>query len=342
MTDQPPPPPGRYPPPGGGYPPSPGGYPPPPQQGGYPPPPRQGGYPPPPSPGGYPPPPRQGGYPPPPPPGGYPPPPQQGGYPPPPGYGGYSAQQQQQFNIGDGFSWAWSKFTNNAVPLIVSTLIYGVIVGVLYAIVYGLAFALAPDSVSNYSSDGGGFEYSTSASLGMASLLVVIIGGLLLFVVVAAIQSAYIGGVLDIANGQQVTIGSFFKPRSIGNVIIATLIIGVLTAIGYALCIVPGLAVAILTFFAVIAVIDRNLSGVDGIKASYEVVKANFVPVLLTWLCLAAIAVVGILVCFVGLFVAIPVGILLQVYAWRRLSGGDVAALNPQPLPPQQFGPPQQ
>jgi hypothetical protein len=40
------------------------------------------------------------------------------------------------------------------------------------------------------------------------------------------------------------------------------------------------------------------------------------------------------------------VAILLQVYAWRRLSGGDVAALNPQPLPPQpppqQFGPPQQ
>ena len=319
MTDQPPPP------PGGGYPPPPGGYPPPPQQ---------GGYPPPPSPGGYPPPPQQGGYPP-PPPGGVPA----------PGYGGYGTQQPE-FNIGEGFSWAWKKFTDNAVPLIVSTLIYGAIVGVLYGIIYGLAFALAPDSVSTYDSYGGGFEYSTSASFGVASLLVLIVGGLLLFVVIAAIQSAYIGGVLDIANGQQVTIGSFFKPRSIGNVIIATLIMGILTSIGYVLCVVPGLAVAILTFFAVIAVIDRNLSGIDGIKASYEVVKANFVQVLLVWLSAAAIATVGALVCLVGLFVAIPVATLLQVYAWRRLSGGDVAALNPQPLPPQQppqqFGPPQQ
>ena len=36
---------------------------------------------------------------------------------------------------------------------------------------------------------------------------------------------------------------------------------------------------------------------------------------------------------------------LLQVYAWRQLSGGQIAPLNPQPLPPQpppQFSPPPQ
>jgi uncharacterized membrane protein len=337
MTDQPPPPPpGNYPPPGG-YPP------PPPPQGGYPPPPpQQGGYPPPPQQGGYPPPPQQGGYPPPPPQrGGYPQPPA-GGVPPgaAPRYGGYRAPQQ--FDIGAGFSWAWNKFTNNAVPLIVASVIYGVIVGVLYGIIYGLAFALAPDSVSTYDSYGGGFQYSTSAAFGAGSMLVLVVGGILLFVVIAAIQSAYIGGVLDIANGQQVSIGSFFKPRSIGNVILASLIMGVLASIGYVLCVIPGLAVAILTFFGVIAVIDRNVSAVDGLKASYEVVKANFVQVLLVWLATAAIATVGVLVCFVGLFVAIPVATLLQVYAWRRLSGGDVAALDAQSQPPQQYGPPQQ
>jgi uncharacterized membrane protein len=230
------------------------------------------------------------------------------------------------------------------VPLIVSTLIYGAIVGVLYGIMYGLGFALAPESVSTYNSSDGGFEYSTDASLGIASLLVFIVGGIVLFLVVAAIQSAYIGGVLDIADGRPVTIGSFFKPRSIVNVIIATVLMGILTSIGYVLCVIPGLAVAILTFFAIIALIDRNLSAIDGLKTSYELVKANFVQVLLVWLSLAAIATVGALVCLVGLIVAIPVATLLQVYAWRRLSGGEVAALNPQPLPPQpqQFGPPQQ
>ena len=351
MTDQPPPPPGGYPPPpppppGGGYQPPPpppgGGYqpPPPPPGGGYQPPPPPGGYPPPPPPGGgheppppgsYPPPP--GGYPPPPPPGGGYAPPPGGGYAPPPGYGA-----AQQFSIGDGLSWAWNQFTTNAVPLLVATVVYGVIIGVIYGIVYGLAFALAPDSVTSYNSYGGGFDYQSSTSFGAGSIAVMVIGGIILFIVVAAIQSAYIAGLLDIANGQQVSIGSFFKPRSIGNVILATVIIGVLTSIGYALCVLPGVAVAIFTMFAIVALLDRNLSAIDSIKASFEIAKANFVQVLLTWLVIAAIGIVGALVCGVGLLVAVPVAALLEVFAYRRLSGGQVA-LNPQPLPP---GPPPQ
>jgi uncharacterized membrane protein len=245
-----------------------------------------------------------------------------------PGYGG-----APQFNIGEGVSWAWSQFKANAVPLLVATVVYGVIVGVIYGIVYGLAFALAPDSVTTYNSYGGGFDYQTSASFGIGSIAVMVIGGIILFIVVAAIQSAYISSLLDIANGQQVSVGSFFKPRSIGNVILATVIIGVLTSIGYALCVLPGLAVAIFTIFAIVALLDRNLSAIDSIKASYEIVKANFVQVLLTWLVLAAIGIVGALLCGIGLLVAVPVAALLEVYAYRRLSGGQVA-LNPQPLPP--------
>jgi uncharacterized membrane protein len=344
MTDQPPPYGGSQPPPPGNYPPPPpGGYPPPPSQGGYPPPPSQGGYPPPPSQGGYPPPP-QGGYPPPPGPGGYPPPggyPQQGGYPP-AGYGG--GVGQQQFSVGEAFSWAWNKFTKNAVPLIVSTLIYGLIIGVLAGIVFGLAMALAPDPVTTYDSSEYGFEYSTSASFGAASIFVFILGGIVLFAVAGAIQSAYYSGVLDIANGRDVTIGSFFKPRNVGNVIVATLIIGIAASIGSA-CFVLGVAVALFTMFAVIAVLDRDMSAIDAIKASFDVAKNNFVQVLLTFLVLVAVYAVGFLLCGIGLFVAFPLMALIEVYAWRRLTGGQVAELNPQPLPPgpqPQTGPPQQ
>src|SRR3954468_4134581 len=328
MTDQPPPPPGGYQPP-----PPPGGYPPPPPPSGYPPPPHQGGYPPPPHQGGYPPPPHQGGYPPPP----------QGGYPPPEAGRGYGAQQQ--LSIGDAFSWAWNKFTNNAVPLIVSTLVYAVIVGVLYGIVYGLAFALAPDAVSSYDSYSGGFEYSASTSLGAASIAVLVVGGILLLVALAAIQSAYLVGVLDIANGQPVTIGSFFKPRQVGSVVIATLIIGIAGIIG-SLYFILGIVISIFTLFATVAIVDRGLSPIDGIKASIDITKANFVQVLLTWLVAGVTVIVGAIVCGVGLLVAVPVAALITVYAYRRLTGGQIAELNPQPLPPQpppqQFGPPQQ
>lgn len=313
------PPPGGYPPPGN-YPPPQGNYPPPPQ-GGYPPPP-QGGYPPPPQ-GGYPPPP-QGGYPPPPPPqGGYAPPPP-AGYPP-AGYPGGPAQ----YSVGDAFSWAWNKFSKNAAALIVPTLVYALIVGIVGGIVYGLAFALAPSGVTTYDSYDSGFSYEYSAGFGVASFIVLALGGLILLVLLAAISSAYISGILDIANGVPVTVGSFFKPRLIGPVIIATVLVGVATAIGNALCYLPGLIVSIFAFFTTVALLDRNLSAIDAIKASIDITKNNFVQVLITWLLFAVIIFVGSLLCGIGIIVAAPVAILFEVYAFRRLTGGQVAPLTP-------------
>jgi uncharacterized membrane protein len=232
-------------------------------------------------------------------------------------------------NIGEAFTWAWNKFSKNAVPLIVATLIYGVIVGVLYAIVYAVAMLLAPDPVTYYDSYGSGFSASYSAGFGAASIAVLALGGLVLFVVIGAIQSAYLGALLDIANSQPVAIGSFFKPRNVGSVVLAAVIVGVLTSIGYALCVLPGLVVAIFTIFTTILIVDRNLSPIDAIKASIDIVKANFVQVLLAWLIIGVITTVGAIVCGIGLIVALPVAALFLVYTYRKLSGGQLAPLTP-------------
>ena len=338
MTTPPSPPPGGgYPPPGqGGYPPhGQGGYPPP-GQGGYPPPPPPGGYPPPPPPpqqGGYPPPPQHGGYPPPPQQGGYPPPPPgapgypaPGGYPPagPPGYGG-----AQAFNVGEAFSWAWNKFSKNAAPLIVATLVYGLILVVLQVIINLLQSAVSP-GVSDYSSSGSGFSYSwSSTSMGIGGILVAIVGWFVSLIVGAAVQSGYLSGVLDIANGQQVSVGSFFRPRNIGQVIVAGLIVGIITTIGLFLCVIPGLLASIMLVFTVVALLDRNLSAVDAVKTSFDTSKANFGNAFLTWLVGVAIVFVGALLCGVGLLVAVPVAALFLVCAWRQISGGQVAPLTP-------------
>lgn len=236
--------------------------------------------------------------------------------------------------MGDAFSWAWNRFSSNAVALIVPTLVYSVIAGVLYAIVYFGAIALAPSTVTTYDSYGNGYEYSASASFGAASIAVLVVGFIVLLIVVAAMESAYLVGVLDIANGQPVTIGSFFKPRYVGAVILTTLIVGILTSIGYALCVIPGLAVSIFTLFATVAVVDRHMSAIDAIKHSVEITRAHFGQVLLAWLLTAIIAFIGSLVCGIGLLVALPVAALFLVYTYRTLGGGQLAGLNPQPLPP--------
>jgi uncharacterized membrane protein len=334
MTDQPPP--GNYPPPPqGGYPPPPppGGYPPPPPPGGYPPPP-QGGYPPPPPPGGYPPPPQQGGYPPhqggyPSAQGGYPPP--SGSYPPPQGFhqpqSGYPPSgfgPGGGYSVGEAFSWAWNKFSKNAVPLIVATLVYAVIVLVWQILTNVISAAVSPTDTTSYTSDSGSFAFSYSVN-SAAGIVVSIIGWIISLILTAAIQSAYLGGVLDIANGQQVSIGSFFRPRNIGAVVIAGLIVGVITSIGLFLCVIPGLIASIMLMFTTVSLIDRNLRPIDAIKTSFNISKTHFGSVFLAWLVMVVAIIIGAIICGVGLLVGVPIATLILVYTYRVLTGGQVA-----------------
>jgi uncharacterized membrane protein len=230
----------------------------------------------------------------------------------------------QGLNVGEAFSWAWNKFTKNAAALIVPALVYGIILAIIVGITYGLAFALAP--TQSYESYGYSVEYE--ASFGFMSFLAFGVGYIILIVVAAAIQSAYLGGLLDIADGQPVTIGSFFKPRNTVPVIIATLIIGVASAIG-SFCFILGLVIGIFTLFTTVIIVDRNVSPIDAIKQSIDIAKNNFVQVLLVWLVAGVIGVVGALVCGIGLIVAIPVAALFLVYSYRYLTNGQIAPLTP-------------
>jgi uncharacterized membrane protein len=206
----------------------------------------------------------------------------------------------------------------------VPAIVYGLIVAAISTIVLVLARLLALESPSAYDE----YNASVSYSFGLVSFVVLLIGGILLVILGGAIQSAYLGGLLDIANGRSVTVGTFFKPRNVAAVVIASLIIGVASFIGN-FVIVGSLIVALFTIFATVAVVDRNVAAIDGIKASFEITKDNFVQVLITYVIVALLITVGFLVCFIGLFVAVPVAGLYLVYAYRKLTDGQIAPLTP-------------
>ena len=311
-------------PPGGGQ--NPPGYPPPPGYGAPPPPPPGYGAPPPPP--GY-------GAPPPPPPGYGAPPPGYGAPPPQPGYGGApGGQPGQPFSIGEAFSWAWGKFTQNVAALVVSSLIYGVLFAVAYsAILFGGGMG---STTSTTNSDG----YTTATtSIGSGGLAVMIVGYVLIYAVGIFAQSAFLSGCLDIADGRPVTISSFFKPRNLGNVILAAIIVGILASIGSFLCIIPGLVVGIFAQFTVPFVIDRSQGAIEALKSSFSTVSSNFANALLAWLAQAAAVLVGAVLCGVGLLVGGPVAALILIYTYRKLSGGQVVPLE-QPPGGYQAGPP--
>jgi uncharacterized membrane protein len=82
--------------------------------------------------------------------------------------------------------------------------------------------------------------------------------------------------------------------------------------------------------FTSVALVERNLSAIDGIKASYELNKPRFGDAFLAFVVMIAITLVGALACVVGLLVAIPVAALFLVYTYRHFGGGVVAPTTQQ------------
>ena len=287
----------------GGYPPPPGSYPPP---GNYPPP--QGNYPPA---GGYPPP--QGNYPPPqghyPPPGGYPPPPgnypPQGGYPPPPGnyppgssqYGGFGAPTQ--LNVGEAIGYGWKKFSQNAgvwIAFVVAAALIQFVINVIF----------------------GGFDTNELSALS-------IIGAIVSVFVSILIQAAYVRGALHETDGNRPSFGSFFQFENIGAVVVASLLVSLMTVVGFILLIIPGFIVIFLTWWTLQFVIDRNEQPVDAIKSSFRAISSNVGPLLLLALALVGINILGAIPCGLGLLVTIPLTIIASTYAYRVTTGRGVA-----------------
>jgi uncharacterized membrane protein len=303
----------------GGYQPSPPGYGPQGQPSGYGAPPQQPGY------GQQPPPP---GY-------GQPPsPPGYGQPPPPPGYGQPPANYAQspgggiQFSAGDAFNWAWNKFTKNAAALIVPMLIYGLAMLVLVLL---MSFVLPAIGLAALGPGGSSGDSAGSAAAGAGFFGFLLSSALFSFVLFLAgfyIQGAFVSGCLEIADGRQVSISSFLRPpRNLGSVFLAALLIAIGTAVGYMLCFIPGIIFAFFSMFTIPFVVDRSLSPVDAIKASFTTVNKNLGSALLAYLIVVAVALVGNAVCVGGL-ISIPVSLLIMTYTYRRLSGGQVVPMT--------------
>jgi uncharacterized membrane protein len=301
---------------------------------GYGPPP--GSYAPPGPPPGSAPPPGYGAPPPPPPGYGAPPP---AGYPPPPGFGAYGdPAAAPQFDVTEAAKWSWGKFTQNPMALIVPVLIYVAVITV-FALIAGLLPMVFGDSTSStYTNSYGETTSGVDITYGPASIAVMVVGYVLTFIAAIYMHAGLTTGALDIADGKPVTIGSFFKPRNVGPVFLVALLVALGTVVGSILCIIPGIIFAFLTLFAIPFVVDRSLSPVESIKASIATTRANLVPALLSWLVQYAVVLVGELACGVGMIAAIPVAALIQVYTYRKLTGGQVVPLA-QPGPPAGYQP---
>ncbi|MGC4936193.1 hypothetical protein ACLQ3C_21220 [Gordonia sp. DT30] len=267
------------------------------------------------------------------------------GQPPPPGYGqqpGYGAPQSftpadaygaagpgapvggppQQLNIGEALSWAWAQFKANPGPMIVPGLIMFLLGGVIVA--FGFVISAASTTTKTVSNEYYSYETTTS-SIGAGSVILGIVLYLLIFLVIMYLSASMITGALRVADGQPVTVATFLKPDRLGPVVGTAIVVGLITAVGLVLCIIPGLIAIFLLQFSIFFVIDRRLSLGAAMSASSQLARSSVSNSLLTLVVAYVLSYIGTILCYIGLIVTWPLGQLFYAHCYRRLTGGYVA-----------------
>ncbi|RMI30628.1 hypothetical protein [Nocardia stercoris] len=151
---------------------------------------------------------------------------------------------------------------------------------------------------------------------------------LLLFLVVSIViwllQAAMIRGALFETDGNPPDFQAFFGFTDAGNVLITALIVFVATVVGFVLFVLPAIVIGVLCMFSLHFVIDHNADPFTAIRSSARLVLGNLGTVAVLVLCVAAMTVVAMIPCGLGLLVVGPVTIMAVTFAYRLLTGGRV------------------
>lgn len=108
----------------------------------------------------------------------------------------------------------------------------------------------------------------------------------------------------------------FFLPA-----LVASLVIALFTFVGSLLCIIPGLVVAAMYKFTYLFIVDKRMEFWPAMQASHSVVKNDYFGFTLFLLAMACVDILGILCCFIGIFVALPVTFAAITVAYKEVVG---------------------
>ena len=131
--------------------------------------------------------------------------------------------------------------------------------------------------------------------------------------------------------GERVELGDLFAGFNFAlPLIIAGLLMTALTFVGFLLCILPGIYLAVSYVFVLPLIIDKKLDFWPAMEVSRQVVHARWWAMFLFAIVLVLIICAGALLCGVGLIIAAPVAIAAVSYVYEDLFGTKApVAMNP-------------
>jgi uncharacterized membrane protein len=159
--------------------------------------------------------------------------------------------------------------------------------------------------------------------------------GLLFFLLsgVPLIQGALIAGfhiyTIKRLSGRNPDIADLFKGFNFFlHSLVASLLIGFFTFLGFLALIIPGLVIAAMYKFTYLFIVDKRMEFWPAMQASHNVVKSDYFGFTMFLILAFLVNVLGFLCFIVGLLVTVPVTFAAITIAYKELVGFDRQTLE--------------
>jgi hypothetical protein len=232
--------------------------------------------------------------------------------------------------LGDWIGEGWNMFAAQWKVWVLNALVLFGVVFVPIAAMVGMVFVLAPAA----GSFGGGLPF-------IAMLLMMFV-----VVITALAQVFLVAGMYKCAfkqlRGEPISTADMFSGGDkVLPILGAGILIGILTMIGFVLCIIPAFIVAGALYFTIPLIVERDMGVIDAMSTSRDATRGDLLMFVLFAFLVALIAQAGGYACYVGLLVTMPLQYTIAAVAFRDCFGVPGArSFSSNPAAQQDYGAP--
>jgi GYF domain 2 len=222
-----------------------------------------------------------------------------------------SLERDYELDIGGCISRGWQLVKNNFWPVVgVNALV------TILLVVINQFFGLFTHPAMNSMIVG----HQISAGAIATIFLISFISAPIYTVFTAGLFKYY----LNLIRGEEAGIGDAFSGfgPSFGQLVLLGLVQFILVMIGYLLCVIPGIYLGIAWYFAMPLVIDKRLGFWEALESSRKMVSKHWFIVFAFFLVCGLVVAAGIIGCFIGILVTMPISFAALMYAYETIFNG--------------------
>lgn len=217
-------------------------------------------------------------------------------------------ERDYSLDIGGCISRGWELVKGNFWPSVGITVLIMVIITAINQF-FGLFTRPAIDAMV--------LEHKVGAGEIAVIFFITILSGPIYTVFIAGLFKYY----LKLIRGESAGIADAFSGfgRSTDQLVLLSLVMNLLTLIGYVFCLIPGIYLAVAWIFSIPLVIDRQMGFWEAMELSRKMVNKHWFLVFAFLLVYGLLSMSGIIACCIGIFVTLPIGIAALMYAFESI-----------------------